>query len=252
MRGGIGFPIRAATAIPVVVVLLLAALTCALPEKVDASANLAAYMSAPSTAWEPMGYNETGTAPWAVVKSLGWDTVKIMGNVGIGDGSVQTLKKASTPDVKFADTGSSMMAADISMSPLDYSRMSGYVPVESAGSGAGAAQAQNNSSASNKTLQAMQAIPAMDALHFDNNLSEPSNTTNTTSTTEAATIIPAKIGGSADLTNPYYSIWMGRPVDDLMYEDPLAVPITAYARLTGFNLGGGCANIAIRCLGYGY
>ena len=78
--------------------------------------------------WEPMGYNMTGSAPWLDVQTVGWNAVKIGGNVGIGDGSYRTLKYTSTPDTKYADTGSEMMAADVSMAPLDISRMSGYIP----------------------------------------------------------------------------------------------------------------------------
>lgn len=249
MKGGVGSHLKTLAYVIVFTIILLSALTCTQQEKASAAANLTAYMSVVCPNWEPMGYNATGTAPWQIVKTLGWDPTKIGGNVGIGDGSYQTLKRASTPDTKFANTGSEMMAADISSAPLDVTRMSGYsLPVTDTNN----TTAQNNTTASNTTGQAMLAIPAVEAPHFDKNLSQA---TNNSSTSVANDVIPAVAGstGGMALNDPYHSILMGRPVDDLMYEDPLALSVTAYGRLVGFQLpGGNCANVGIRCLGYGY
>jgi hypothetical protein len=55
------------------------------------------------------------------------------------------------------------------------------------------------------------------------------------------------------LNNPYHAILFGRPVDDLLYEYPLAIPGTAYLRLVGLQMpGGGCLNIGMKTLATGY
>ncbi len=252
MNGGVGSHLKALAYVIVFSVLLLSAFTCTQQEKALAAANLSSYLSVVSLNWEPMGYNITGTAPWLDVKTNGWDAVKIGGNVGIGDGSYQTLKKSSTPDTKYADTGSEIMAADISSEPLDVRRMSGYGQAVNAGIAPSSASVQNNATATNTTGQAKLSIPPIDALNFDKNVTEAPNNT---SISTVNNIVPASAGttGGMTLNDPYHSILMGRPIDDLMYEDPLAISITAYGRLVGFQLpGGNCANIGIRCLGYGY
>ena len=134
MKGGVGSHLKALAYVLVFTVLLLSAFTCTQQEKAFAAANLTAYMSVVCPNWEPMGYNITGYRSLGRRANNGWNAVKIGGNVGIGDGSYQTLKKTSTPDTKFADTGSEMMAADVSMAPLDVTRMSGYSQLNNAGS----------------------------------------------------------------------------------------------------------------------
>ena len=55
------------------------------------------------------------------------------------------------------------------------------------------------------------------------------------------------------LNDPYHAILFGRPIDDLLYENPLAVPGTAYLRLVGLQMpGGGCLNIGMKTLATGY
>jgi hypothetical protein len=252
MKGGVGSHLKALAYVLVFTVLLLSAFTCTQQGKAYADANLSAYMSVVCPNWEPMGYNATGTAPWLDVQTLGWNAVKIGGNVGIGDGSYRTLKNTSTPDGKYADTGSEMMAADISMAPLDISRMSGYIPPVTTSTATNETAAQNNTTATNKTGQAMLSIPAIDAPHFDKNVSEAANNTNASEANNTVSASPAPIGGNMALNDPYHSILMGRPINDLLYEDPLSFSVTAYGRLVGFQLPGGCVNVGIRCLGYGY
>ncbi len=252
MKGGVGSHLKAVAIVLVFTLSLLTVFTYTQQEKALAAANLSAYLSVVCPNWEPMGYNITGTAPWLDVQANGWNAVKIGGNVGIGDGSYRTLKQTSIPDGKFADTGSEMMAADISSEPLDVRRMSGYSPAVNTSLSSNNASTQNNTTDTNTTGQAKLSIPPIDNLNFDKNVSE---TPNNTSTSTANNIVPASTGttGGMTLNDPYHSILMGRPIDDLMYEDPLSFSVTAYGRLVGFQLpGGNCANIGIRCLGYGY
>jgi hypothetical protein len=60
-------------------------------------------------------------------------------------------------------------------------------------------------------------------------------------------------GSAAALNDPYHSILIGRPVDDMMYQYPLTPTISAYGRLVGLPLPRGQrVNIGIRSLSYGY
>jgi hypothetical protein len=197
-----------------ITVLFSAFFMCTLPEKASARANLTAYLTVPPNSWEPKGYNVTGSAPWLDVQTVGWNAVKLMGNVGIGDGSFRALNATSNPVVNYSD--SYFSAADVSMAPLDPTRLSVYGQLVNA-----------------------------------SNVTAATNTSNLlkNNTTE---ISPANIS-NMPLNDPYHSILMGRPVDDLLYENPLAVTISMYARLIGLRVPcGGYANIGIRCLGYGY
>lgn len=253
MRGGVKLRLKAIAFVLVFTLVLLTGFIYSQQEKASAAANLSAYMSVVSPNWEPMAYNITGSAPWVDVQTVGgWNAVKLAGNVGIGDGSYRALKNTSTTDIKFADTGSEFMAADISMAPLDVSRMSGYIPVTSANETTKNVPTQNNTTETNSTGKALLSIPAIEAPRFDKNVSEAVNETNASVAKEEAPASPAAPAGMA-LNDPYHAILMGRPINDLLYEDPLAQSVTMYGRLVGFQLPcGGCANIGIRCIGYGY
>lgn len=167
--------------------IFIPALVATQPEMADARANLTAYENVPPTGWEPKGYNVNGSAPWLAVNTVGWNAVKIMGNVGLGNGSVRYLDANGNRDHHYADTY--YMAGDISTAPIDIG-------------------------------------------------------------------CPGSSGADthrAALNDPYHSILIGRPVDDLMYQYPLTPAITTYGRLAGLPMpGGSYANIGLRCLSYGY
>ncbi|WP_128859893.1 hypothetical protein [Methanocella paludicola] len=187
-------------------------------EKAEANANLTAYKTVPPNSWEPMGYNMTGTAPYFITHTLNWSNTRIMGNLGIGDGSVRTLNDTSNRDVNYTDNN--FMAADISMAPWDPGRLTALNPLAG-------------------TTNATQAV-----------VNETGNATNETvgNVTESSSI-----NFNRPLSDPYHPILMGRPVDDLLYEYPLATPINMYARLLGLRMpGGSCLNMGVKCLGYGY
>ncbi|OPY25321.1 MAG: hypothetical protein A4E28_03183 [Methanocella sp. PtaU1.Bin125] len=51
----------------------------------------------------------------------------------------------------------------------------------------------------------------------------------------------------------YHPLRIGRPVDDLLYEHPLATPGTTCCRLVGVRMpSGALVNAGIKCTGYGY
>ncbi len=173
--------------------------------KAEAYANITAFRTVPPNSWEPMGYNVTGTAPYFITHTLNWSNTRVMGNLGIGDGSLWTLAGASNRDVNYTDNY--FMAADISMAPWDPGRLASVSTVASTADG---------QTAGNVTA-------------------------------------PAGVSFNRALNDPYHPILMGRPVDDLLYEYPVATSINMYARLMGLRMpSGACANMGIKCLGYGY
>ncbi len=224
------------------------------PAKVEARANLMKYTSVPPNGWEPVGYKVNGTAEKYIVDTLGWNAVKIMGNVGIGDGSVRTLNNSSNQDITYTDNY--FIAGDVSSAPWDQSRLTSAPPLVPAAeatnatqknvSASGTASAQDNSSALLK-------IPGIQKLEYpDGALAEPKNT----STPEAKNVSQADTGNAGRtiaLNDQYHSLLLGRPVDDLMYEYPLAPSVSAYFKLVGVPMpGGNCAQFSMKCIGYGY
>jgi hypothetical protein len=176
--------------------------------RAEARANLTAFTTAPPNSWEPMGYNVTGTAPWLMVQAMGWNAFKLMGNVGIGDGSVRTLNGVSNRDVNYTDNN--LMAADVSLAPWDPGRLT-------------ALSTPPGGNPTEKT-EGNATMPGLSGLSF-----------------------------SRPLNDPYHPILLGRPVDDLLYEYPLATSVNMYGRLLGLSTPGGpCVNIGVKCLGYGY
>ncbi len=287
MGVSIGSRLKAIALFIFIASVFLAAFTITQPAKVHANANLTAYLSVPPTDWEPLGYNQTGTAPWFIVQTLGWTPSKIMGNVGIGDGSTRALNNSSNQDVNY--TANNFMAADMSMAPWDPSRLTSVSTppgaateagnTTAAGNASGTVGTSNNSTSNvgNNTSTGSNIVsipnigditlttPAFTghnnySLSIPDDNAEANNTTsssNNASTQEANNTTTTGNTGTVSfnkpLNDPYHSITMGRPVDDLLYEYPLATTICAYARLTGLMMPcGSCANIAIKCLGYGY
>ena len=258
--------------------------------RVDARANLTAYLSVPPTNWEPGGYNTTGTTAYYIVHSLGWTPTSLMGNVGIGDGSERVLNNSSNQNVDY--TANNFMAADISMAPLNSSRLTSATPLYST-STASSPENQttsaeenttSNSTTGTNTTSTSSSIPSiaqignvnlvmpntnnaalneLQKISFDNNnnslpsenesAGNASGNTSTTAANNTTSSVFSNIGPTTPLNDAYHSIIMGRPVDDLLYEYPLATSVTMYARLVGLPMPcGSCANIGIRCLGYGY
>ena len=221
MGVSIGCRLKAIAIIIMSMALLLALLTGLQAWKAEANANLTAYRTVPPNSWEPMLYNVTGTAPYFITHTLNWSNTRIAGNLGIGDGSMGTLNALSNRDVKYTDNN--FMAADISMAPWDPGR------VTALSTAAGAIDTAN-------------ATPA-----------GGNETTNSTPTVVNSVAPATGISFNRPLSDPYHPILMGRPVDDLLYEYPTVTSINMYARLVGLRMPcGACANMGIKCLGYGY
>lgn len=230
MSGSDEHMLRSASWILLIVLLLLTALTCMQAGKAFARASLSTYVNMPPSGWEPGGYDVNGTAIKLNVDTLGWNSTRIMGNIGMGDGSVSALKHLSNPDVNF--TLSNFMAADVSEAPWDPRRIAGLNPK-------GLETEENNSTKS---------IP--DAI---NETDDSKSVSELNKTEPASDIGTGPSSSQMALNDPYHAILFGRPVNDLLYENPLAIPGTAYFRLVGLQMpGGSCLNIGMKTLATGY
>ncbi|HTY90189.1 MAG TPA: hypothetical protein VMC84_03345 [Methanocella sp.] len=264
MGVSIGYRLKAVAIVLSITALLLIAISGALPAQVDARANLTAYKSVTPNGWEPEGYNVTGTVPYYITHTLGWNNVKIMGNVGIGNGGVQYLNGTSNQNINYTDNN--FMAGDVSEAPWDPGRLTSApgVAVNSATAATGVSAgknsiANNTSSTSGNTSQSMINIPDIGKLSFDNNTPAGTGNESTLSANDMTIVNSNQISvgnkfSNMPLNDPYHSILLGRPVDDLMYEYPLAPTISAYFKLVGIPMpcGSGLASFSMRCLGYGY
>ncbi len=251
MGVSIGHSIKPAAIYFVSAALVLVLFTGMQAERAEASANLTAYRTVPPNSWEPMGYNVTGTAPYFITHTLNWSNTRIMGNLGIGDGSVTALDAASNREVNYTDNN--FMAADISMAPWDPGRLTAISALADAAGTASATAAAGDTNSSRMAVpdfvNMTPDIPRKVRLD-DNTTQAPEKATNQTVGNAA---LPAGVSFNRPLNDPYHPILMGRPVDDLLYEYPLATPINMYGRLQGLRLpGGACVNIGVKCLGYGY
>ncbi len=230
MSGSDGYMRRSTFSTLLIIVLLLTAMTGIQAEKAYARASLSTYVNNPPGAWEPSGYNVNGTAIKLDIDTLGWNSTRIMGNIGMGDGSVSALKHMSNPNVNF--TLNNFMAGDVSEAPWDPRRITDLNPI-------GIETEENNSTKS---------IP--DSI---NKTDDSKSVSELNKTEPASDISTGPISSQMALNDPYHAILLGRPVNDLLYENPLALPGTAYFRLVGLQMpGGGCLNIGMKTLTYGY
>jgi hypothetical protein len=237
MSCGIGYRLKAAAALVAIIILLLSAFTCTQAGKADARASLLAYTTKDPNGWEMGGFNVTGTAANYTVTTLGWNATRLMGNVGLGDGSVYALKSLSNPGVNFSEH--LFMSGDISTSPWDPSRI--VRPTKEIEQG-------NNTSEEKGIANQTTSTTGEEKEELADTTKEGKEEANTTEEAPATSIVK-----NIPLDDLYHSILMGRPVDDLLYENPLTISGSAYFRLLGVAMpGGNCVNIGMRTLGYGY
>lgn len=247
----------------------------------EARANLTAYTTTPPNTWEMKGFNVTGSAPWFIINTLGYNYTKTLGNVGIGNGSLRALNGTGNRVINYTEAYT--IAGDVSMAPFDLSRLttvsvSGINVDTGTESNLSTPEFESEIASRNRTSPSSRIQAHMfntsDPPPFRQSTSnEPLCGDYTCTTTyrmlpqkDSAnqpasalekggneTLSPGQIGGNIPLNDPYHSILLGRPVDDMMYEHPHGIATNAYGRLTGLQLpGGGVANVALRCLGYGY
>lgn len=124
MGDSIGIQLKAAAVVFMLTAILLSAFISTQAETACSRANLTAYQTTPPNSWEPKSYDVNGSAPWLAVNTVGWNAVKLMGNVGLGDGSVSFLNATSNRDINYTD--SYIMAGDISTAPMDMGRLSNF------------------------------------------------------------------------------------------------------------------------------
>ncbi|HTY90192.1 MAG TPA: hypothetical protein VMC84_03360 [Methanocella sp.] len=222
-------------------VLLLAWLISVQAQPADARANLTAYTTATPNSWQMKGFNVSGTAPQFIRDTYGWNDSKMLGNVGLGNGSLNDLNASSNRVIDYNEQYS--MAADISEAPFNKSRLTS---VSLNGTGLEPGYKSNVSEAryegqENNTIR---------LTSMDEDLGQPESAPDKATGQEAAQVA---IGENIPLNDPYHTFLIGRPVDDMIYEHPHGIATNAYGRLMGLPLpGGSSANIGIRLLGYGY
>ncbi len=253
--------------------LLLAALTGMAANKAEARASLRGDLLTPPGSWEPLGFNVTGTAASFVVNNMGWNATTISGNVGIGDGSMGALN--STSNMKELDftTDQYFMSGDVTTAPWDPARLNNENEPQGNEAGTNETATNNTTAASNETNIAENGGNKVVETGAGNiTLTIPRNCMNisyvpparehatasgeNTNTSEPTSEPPSRtgnIGRPMELNDPYHSILLGRPVNDLMYEGPLAIQGSMYFRLVGLRMPGGTtANVGMRALSYGY
>jgi hypothetical protein len=219
MYGGVGRQFKAAALLLVVSAFLLAMFIGTTADRASARASLRAYMTTGPNTWEPMGFNVTGTAARFVVDNMGWNVSKTFGNVGIGDGSVRALNTLSNKD-DINYTNNNFIAGDVTTAPWDLTRIKKF------------SEPEVNITEYNNTTSASKG-------------EQEENTTSKVSFGE--------ISGNIALNDPFHSILVGRPVDDLLYEHPHAISANMYSRLVGLRMPGGAyANVGMRTIGYGF
>lgn len=234
MGGGIGQRLRSVAITLLVLILFLAPLTCTQPEKAYARANLTNYLTIQPNGWEMSGYNIRGTAANLTVDTLGWNSTRLIANIGLGDGSVSALKQTSNKLVNYSENN--FMAGDVSEAPWNPGRITNVDTSTPAGE-------ENNDT---KSIEGT-------ADNEKNNSSDMKEKPAGTSNNESQNSLSPYSDNSTMIRDAYHPIMMGRPTDDLLYEHPLVVSGTAYCRLIGLGMpGGGCLNVGMRTLGYGY
>jgi hypothetical protein len=256
-------------AIPIILfisALILVAFTCLAANKAYAHASLVGDSTTPPGSWEPLGFNITGTTADFVVKNLGWNATSLGGNVGIGDGSLKALRQISNANNLDFSPDQYFMSADVTTAPWNLARISNFNAAQGNETAANETSAENTTTASNTTVShengaykitgtsvgnITMALPQRD-VDVSNNSSAEENTTAPEASGEPQGP-RGNIGRPMELNDPYHSILLGRPVNDLMYEDPLTINGTMYFRLVGLRMPDGEeADVGMRSLGYGY
>lgn len=265
------------------IVFLLAWLIAFHSPLADARANFTAYTTTPPNTWEMKGFNVTGSAPWFIINTLGYNYTKTLGNVGLGNGSLRALNASGNRVIDYTEEYT--MAGDVSTAPFDPSRLttvsvSGVNVETGTESNLSVPEFENETGRTRPepSLNSSRIKPYMTNLTGPDLIrprasNEPlcgdypctitnrvlpkrDDTDQPASALEKgdnATVSFGTTGGTIPLNDPYHSILLGRPIDDMIYQHPHGIATNAYGRLMGLPLPGGAyANIALRCLGYGY
>ncbi|HUL61724.1 MAG TPA: hypothetical protein VLT35_01575 [Methanocella sp.] len=191
------------------------------------------------------GAKVNGSATKFVVDTLGWNATRIDGNVGIGDGSVALFDLWRPDEVDYPDDA--FMCGDISMQPwTPVLKMPGNVtPAE--------ANATENATEAGRLpeVNATGAEGPNNASQYRFQLADQGADTDVEMAPESPE--NAETEGVSPIYAAYHPIQYLRPVQDIMYEHPLATPGTAYCELLGFTTPSGVpVNVGMKCTGYGY
>lgn len=235
--------------------------------KVEARANINEYLNqmhgAPN-GFEPSGWNTPGTATWLDVQlTAGWKHMTVMGNLGIGDGSIATFGDKDSLPANQSDPY--FMGADVSQQPIDPIRALNLNVSSPAIEEKTVNESNNtteNETAGNSTdassMPPFMKPPELPTLQPPADPEDNETESNKTAANETAIEVT-----SSETTNPgmtpenltyttYHPNMIGAPANDLLYEHPLATSVSMYCRLIGLETSTGPINIGMKCLGYGY
>lgn len=247
MVGKAGGLLRIAVAVFIAAV-IVAGCAGVLAGKSAARANINDYLSKGPNDFYPAGHDLNGSMTKQVIDVLGWNSTRIDGNLGIGNGSVSIFDIASTRDVEYPEKG--FMCGDVSSEPWQPGRknIAENVTNESEGSGGG-------NVTGNVTDRPGLSILNNTDINRTGNVSRPA--ANRTNGEENQNATSSGEQASADGENltyaAYHPVQYLSPIKDILYEHPLATPGTAYCELLGFETpSGAMVNVGMKCTGYGY
>lgn len=268
MRWSVGYLLKV-TAAFVIVTLLLVTFAGTVMGKADARADINNYIGQPPNSWEPSQHGTNGTAcKLCCDNCAGWDHMKGLGNVGIGNGSTAVFGTKDGGSSNYTDQY--FMADDISTVPPDGYDSAGVNQISASGLNSGLGLVNKNAISpgemDNSTLANDTAANTTSIINNSsgNNTTGNGSIINSSPSSASATMPGISTGsthpnlsslrfsddGAADTR---HTINLGKPVDDLINEHPFATSVSMYGRLTGLMTPGGIpVNIGMRALGYGY
>jgi hypothetical protein len=99
MGGAVGRELMLVLAVCTAVAIVTLACLGPLAGKVEARADIKNYLKGPNLFY-PSGYDRPGPMN-LTIQTIGWNAATIVGNVGIGNGSVRTFDQTGTFDVEY-------------------------------------------------------------------------------------------------------------------------------------------------------
>jgi len=222
--------------------------------RVDARIDIGDIAGMGPNQYELIGADVDGSATKYVVDTLGWNATRVIGNVGIGDGSVAIFDLYSPDEVDYPDDA--FMCGDVSMQPWT-PRLKQPVPENETAAGA---NVTGNATATGTLPEVNVSGPnGPDGPNGLNNSSRYRfDLADEGAGDDVEHLAPespenARTEGVSPIYAAFHPIQIMRPVQDIMYEHPWATPGTAYGELLGFMTPSGVpVNVGMKCTAYGY
>lgn len=249
-----------------IIILICLTVVVAYNGEACARANIVDYLNqqygAPN-GFEPSGWNRNGTATWLDVQlTAGWKHMSVMGNLGIGNGSVATFGDVGSLPANQSDPY--FMGADVSQQPIDPIRELNLNVVspkveetntsaETDNSSSQRSNATVGRSTDSSSMPSFLQPPSLQTLQLPAEQGDNDTAVNETAASVTTSETPPDLTPENLTYSAYHPIMLGAPANDLLYEHPLATSVSMYCRLIGLEVpGSNPINIGMKCLGYGY